>query len=102
MVDRRGRKDLYDAWNRVIDKMGPVSYTHLLELHMEEHREDIAALLGEVFYVLSCHDISSWTMTTFYRRAVPPRLSLIHICSRPKAASEIRAEPPEISPVIHL
>ena len=22
MVDRRGRKDLYDAWNRVIDKMG--------------------------------------------------------------------------------
>ena len=25
-----------------------------------------------VFYVLSCHDISSWTMTTFYRRAGSP------------------------------
>ncbi len=31
MVDRRGRKDLYDAWNRVIDKMG----LRLLSSHSE-------------------------------------------------------------------
>ena len=30
------------------------------------------AKTNPLFYVLSCHDMPSWTMTTFYRRGVPP------------------------------
>ena len=66
MVDRRGRKDLYDAWNRVIDKM---EHTDMCTMLVDNHqsglhrRHDIFAfiliMLGRFFKGILCIRIQS-------------------------------------------